>query len=204
MADPEAALGALVQQALGDEFGAEHVAADPLIRPSAFADFQSNVAMSLSKLLGRSPRDVAGPVAERLNAAPAVARAEVSGPGFINITLADEWIAAHSPQAKGRIERLFGTLQDRLVKEMRLAGIDTLERATRPVPATQALCESNAIRKSFRPTASGPRESPTETTSTQQTQIHSASRSPLAPDISTWQKSGHFYFALTPDETDQV
>jgi|SRR6516164_8853135 len=67
----------------------------------------------------------------------------------------------------------------------------------RPVPATQALCESNAIRKSFRPTASGPRESPTETTSTQQTQIHSASRSPLAPDISTWQKSGHFYFALT-------
>jgi hypothetical protein len=33
-----------------------------------------------------------------------------------------EWIAAHSPQAKGRIERLFETLQDRLVKEMRLAG----------------------------------------------------------------------------------
>jgi hypothetical protein len=30
-----------------------------------------------------------------------------------------EWIAAHSPQAKGRIERLFETLQDRLVKEMR-------------------------------------------------------------------------------------
>ncbi len=38
-----------------------------------------------------------------------------------------EWIAAHSPQAKGRIERLFETLQDRLVKEMRLAGIDTIE-----------------------------------------------------------------------------
>jgi hypothetical protein len=42
-----------------------------------------------------------------------------------------EWLAAHSPQAKGRIERLFGTLQDRLVKEMRLAEIDTLERANR-------------------------------------------------------------------------
>lgn len=39
------------------------------------------------------------------------------------------WIAAQSPQAKGRIERLFKTLQDRLVKEMRLAGIDTLEGA---------------------------------------------------------------------------
>src|ERR1700688_3565095 len=40
-----------------------------------------------------------------------------------------EWIAAHSPQAKGRIERLFATLQDRLVKEMRLAGIDNLVAA---------------------------------------------------------------------------
>jgi len=39
------------------------------------------------------------------------------------------WIAAHSPQAKGRIERLFETLQDRLVKEMRLAGIDSIEAA---------------------------------------------------------------------------
>ncbi|MGH9555148.1 MAG: ISNCY family transposase [Terriglobales bacterium] len=40
-----------------------------------------------------------------------------------------EWIAAHSPQAKGRIERLFRTLQDRLVKEMRLRGIETVEQA---------------------------------------------------------------------------
>jgi len=42
-----------------------------------------------------------------------------------------EWIAAHSPQAKGRIERLLETLQDRLVKEMRLAGIDSIEAANR-------------------------------------------------------------------------
>jgi transposase len=42
-----------------------------------------------------------------------------------------EWIAAHSPQAKGRIERLFGTLQGRLVKQMRWAEIDTLEAANR-------------------------------------------------------------------------
>lgn len=38
-------------------------------------------------------------------------------------------IFAQSPQAKGRIERAFETLQDRLVKEMRLAGISTLEQA---------------------------------------------------------------------------
>ncbi len=42
-----------------------------------------------------------------------------------------EVIHAHSPQAKGRIERLFGTLQDRLVKEMRLRGINTIEEANR-------------------------------------------------------------------------
>jgi transposase-like protein len=40
-----------------------------------------------------------------------------------------EVIHAHSPQAKGRIERLFRTLQDRLVKEMRLRGISTMEEA---------------------------------------------------------------------------
>jgi hypothetical protein len=42
-----------------------------------------------------------------------------------------EWIAAHSPQAKGRIERLFKTLQDRLVKEMRVLEIRTIEQANR-------------------------------------------------------------------------
>ena len=38
-------------------------------------------------------------------------------------------ISALSPQAKGRVERLFGTLQDRLLKEMRVAGISTIEAA---------------------------------------------------------------------------
>lgn len=38
-------------------------------------------------------------------------------------------ITAHSPQAKGRIERLFKTLQDRLVKELRLHGISTIAEA---------------------------------------------------------------------------
>ena len=40
-----------------------------------------------------------------------------------------EPICAHSPQAKGRVERLFQTLQDRMCKAMRLEGIDTLEQA---------------------------------------------------------------------------
>src|SRR5581483_9391312 len=39
------------------------------------------------------------------------------------------WIPAHSPQAKGRVERQFLTTQDRLVKGMRVAGVRTLEEA---------------------------------------------------------------------------
>ena len=42
-----------------------------------------------------------------------------------------ELILAHSPQAKGRVERLFKTVQDRLVKERRLAGIASIEAANR-------------------------------------------------------------------------
>ena len=41
------------------------------------------------------------------------------------------WIAAHSPQAKGRIERSFCTAQDRLVKGLRVAGARTIEEANR-------------------------------------------------------------------------
>jgi hypothetical protein len=43
-------------------------------------------------------------------------------------------ICANTPAAKGRIERSFGTLQDRLVKEMRLAGISTIEAANAFLP----------------------------------------------------------------------
>lgn len=45
-------------------------------------------------------------------------------------SLAVEPIFALSPQAKGRVERLFGTLQDRLVSELRLAGIRSRDQAT--------------------------------------------------------------------------
>jgi hypothetical protein len=43
-------------------------------------------------------------------------------------------LCANSPQAKGRVERAFGTLQDRLVKELRLAGISTIDAANAWLP----------------------------------------------------------------------
>jgi hypothetical protein len=48
------------------------------------------------------------------------------------------WIGARSPQAKGRVERLWRTFQDRLFQELRLAGITTLEAANAALPALLA------------------------------------------------------------------
>ena len=55
--------------------------------------------------------------------------------GRILQDLAIGYIAAGSPQAKGRIERLWRTLQDRLVVELRLRGLATLEAANAFLPA---------------------------------------------------------------------
>lgn len=41
------------------------------------------------------------------------------------------WLPAHSAEAKGRVERNFGTAQDRLVKGMRVAGVKTIQQANR-------------------------------------------------------------------------
>jgi transposase len=46
------------------------------------------------------------------------------------------WIGAHSPQAKGRVERNFATAQDRLVKGMRVAGVTTIEQANQYLEET--------------------------------------------------------------------
>lgn len=54
--------------------------------------------------------------------------------GHMLAELAIGYITAHSPQAKGRIERLWETLQDRLVAELRLRGIDTIEAAAAFLP----------------------------------------------------------------------
>jgi len=52
------------------------------------------------------------------------------------------FIAAHSPQAKGRVERLWATLQDRLISELRLLGLTTLEQVAAYLPTF--IAEHNA------------------------------------------------------------
>jgi arginyl-tRNA synthetase len=92
MADLQAALAATVASALTAEFGADCADTDPLIRPSVFADFQANVALALARRLGLPAREVAERIARYLAQDPMCERAEVSGPGFINITLRDSWL----------------------------------------------------------------------------------------------------------------
>ena len=97
--DPEETLAQLVREALAAELGEQYATADPIIRPSQFADYQSNAALPLAKALGRPPREIATAVAARLATQAgtgAIDKVEVSGPGFINITLRDEWIGGQA------------------------------------------------------------------------------------------------------------
>jgi transposase len=63
------------------------------------------------------------------------------------------YIQAHSPQANGRIERLWGTLQDRLVSELRLRDIATLEAANAFLPEFIAAFNARFARTPHSPTA---------------------------------------------------
>lgn len=99
-----------IQEVMGE-------AADPLLRPTTdlrHGDYQINAAMALAKKLGKKPRDLAELLAERLRACPAVASAEVAGPGFVNLTLDSGWLA----------ERL-----DACAKDHERDGISRVERA---------------------------------------------------------------------------
>ncbi|HMD22699.1 MAG TPA: arginine--tRNA ligase [Streptosporangiaceae bacterium] len=93
MSDPQQVLAQRVHDAIVASFGPDFGDADPLIRPSSFADFQANVALPLGKRLGRPPREVAAELASHLEVSDVCEPPEVSGPGFINFRLRDEWIA---------------------------------------------------------------------------------------------------------------
>jgi hypothetical protein len=70
----------------------------------------------------------------RVNSKEAAGGDGVTQFGRALLTLNIDIICANSPQAKGRIERAFGTLQDRMVKELRLAGISSIAAANAWLP----------------------------------------------------------------------
>ncbi|WP_435589520.1 arginine--tRNA ligase [Micromonospora chalcea] len=65
------------------------VPVDPAVRRSQHADFQSDAALGLARRLSRPPRKIAAEVRERAALADVCASVEVSGPGFLNLTVAD-------------------------------------------------------------------------------------------------------------------
>ena len=87
------ALPTLLAERLQRGFDAVAPGADPVLRASDRADFQANGALALAKRLGRRPRDVAEAVVAAAALDEICASVEVSGPGFINLTLADGFVA---------------------------------------------------------------------------------------------------------------
>ncbi|MCF6526283.1 arginine--tRNA ligase [Streptomyces sp. JJ36] len=86
-------LSAAVHQRLAEALSAalpEAPGADPLLRRSDRADFQANGMLALAKQLKGNPRELAGKVVAALPANDEIKEIEVSGPGFLNITVADE------------------------------------------------------------------------------------------------------------------
>ncbi|MGY1986154.1 arginine--tRNA ligase [Blastococcus sp. SYSU DS0669] len=77
-------------------------------------DYATNVALRLAKPAGRPPREVAGLLAEELRAHPGVARVDIAGPGFLNVTLAQGALgkiavdAVTAAEAYGRTATLAG------------------------------------------------------------------------------------------------
>ncbi|MGW1377658.1 arginine--tRNA ligase [Streptomyces sp. NPDC002446] len=88
-------LAASVNQRVADALSAalpEAGAADPLLRRSDRADFQANGMLALAKKLKGNPRELAAKVVAGIDAPELIKEIEVSGPGFLNITVSDEAI----------------------------------------------------------------------------------------------------------------
>ncbi len=64
-----------------------------------FGDYQFNGAMALAKKAGKPPRQIAQEIVEALEEHPMVAKVEIAGPGFVNIHLAPDWLAASLQKA---------------------------------------------------------------------------------------------------------
>jgi len=79
-----------------------------LVKPAQdarFGDYQANCAMSLVKVLGGKPRDIAEKIVARLDLGAFLEKPEIAGPGFINLRLRSDWLALQM-QRLGKDARL--------------------------------------------------------------------------------------------------
>lgn len=84
-----------LQHALVAAFGEDYANTDPILVPTSnpkFGDFQSNVAMSLAKPLGKAPRAIAEQIVQNLDLTDICEPPAIAGPGFINLTLKTSYL----------------------------------------------------------------------------------------------------------------
>ena len=82
-------------QALTASFGLARADIDSMVVPASnpnFGDYQSNVALSLSKQLGQQPRAIAQQIVQNLDVSGICQAPSIAGPGFINLTLEPAYI----------------------------------------------------------------------------------------------------------------
>ncbi|MFJ3274625.1 arginine--tRNA ligase [Streptomyces sp. NPDC086776] len=108
-------LASTLQQQLADALTAalpDAGTADPLLRRSDRADFQANGILALAKKLKGNPRELASQVTAAIPAGDLIKEIEVSGPGFLNLTLTDkaiiETLAARAADDEGRLGVPYG------------------------------------------------------------------------------------------------
>ncbi len=92
MADPLSIVASLLQPVFAEIAGRDDV--DPVVRPSDRADAQVNGALPLAKQIGSNPRDIAQRVVDSGALDGVASKLEVAGPGFVNITFDDAFLAA--------------------------------------------------------------------------------------------------------------
>jgi arginyl-tRNA synthetase len=90
---PLITLAARFASALEKAFGPEHRGTDPVVRRGQHADYQADVALGLARKLKLPPRDVAQKIVAELDLAGIASKLETAGPGFVNVTLAPEYIS---------------------------------------------------------------------------------------------------------------
>ncbi len=92
-----------INQVINDAFSKAGIEDEPMSVTEAtkpeFGDYQFNGAMALSKKLGKNPREIASNIIENLDLTGLLSKAEIAGPGFINLWLNPEWIAVQCSQA---------------------------------------------------------------------------------------------------------
>lgn len=134
MADPLVIVSDLLLPVFADIAGRAGV--DPVVRPSDRADAQINGALPLAKQVGSSPREIAQRVVDSGALAGVASTLEVAGPGFVNITFDDEFLAAELgrvaaderlgiPQASSRRKAIVDYSAPNVAKEMHAGHLRT-------------------------------------------------------------------------------